>query len=114
DVTDYFDEVAPGTYYYRVVGEYMGGGGAPAPSEPAPNLDDPELDYATVTVTSVEELFDNEFTTVTVFNMLGQQVYSGQVSSMNSKAWKPGTYLLRYATSDGKTMTRKWSSAKGG
>lgn len=114
DVTDYFDEVAPGTYYYRVVGEYMGGGGAPAPSEPAPNLDDPELDYATVTVTSVEELFDNEFTTVTVYNMMGQQIYSGQVSSMNPESWKPGTYLLRYATSDGKTMTRKWSSAKGG
>lgn len=114
EVMEYFDEVEPGTYYYRVHAEYGAGGGIPSPSGFAPNLDDPTLDYATVTVTSVEEMFDNAFTTVTVFNMLGQQVYSGQVSSMNSKAWKPGTYLLRYATSDGKTMTRKWSSAKGG
>ncbi|MBO7083264.1 MAG: thiol protease/hemagglutinin PrtT [Bacteroidales bacterium] len=108
DARDFFDEVAPGTYYYRIVAAYQAGGpGAPAFSDYAPNLDDPNLDYAMVTVTSTKEFFENEFTTVTVYNMMGQLVYSGQVSSMNPQAWKPGTYLLRYATSDGKQMTKK-------
>ncbi len=107
DQFEYFDEVEPGTYYYRLYAAYSAGGGVPSNSGYAPNLENPELDYALVTVTSVEELFDNEFTTVTVYNMMGQQVYSGQVSSMNPKAWKPGTYLLRYSASNGKQQLRK-------
>lgn len=107
DQFEYFDEVESGTYYYRLYAAYSAGGGVPSNSGYAPNHDDPELDYAMVTVTSIEELLDNEVTTVTVYNMMGQQVYSGQVSSMNSQAWKPGTYLLRYATSDGKQLTKK-------
>lgn len=108
EARDFFDEVAPGTYYYRVVAAYQAGGpGAPDFSGYAPNLDDPNLDYAMVTVTSTEEFIENEFTTVTVYNMMGQLVYSGQVSSMNFETWKSGTYLLRYATSDGKQMTKK-------
>lgn len=96
DHLEYFDEVEPGTYYYRLYAVYSAGGGIPSNSGYAPCLENPELDYALVTVTSVEELFDNEFTTVTVFNMLGQQVYSGWVSSMNPQAWKPGVYFLYY------------------
>ena len=96
DQFEYFDEVEPGTYYYRLYAAYSAGGGVPSNSGYAPNFDDPELDYAMVTVTSVEELFDNEFNTVTVYNMMGQQVYSGQVSSMNPESWKPGAYFLYY------------------
>ena len=107
DQFEYFDEVEPGTYYYRLYAAYSAGGGVPSNSGYASNLDDPELDYAMVTVTSVEELFDNEFAIVTVYNLMGQQVYSGQVSSMNSGAWKPGTYLLKYSASNGKQMTKK-------
>ena len=60
-----------------------------------------------VTVTSLEEQFDMTHATVKVFNMLGQQIYSGDVSSMNIEKWKPGAYLLRYSTQDGKTVTKK-------
>ena len=96
DQFEYFDEVEPGTYYYRLYAAYSAGGGVPSNSGYAPNLENAELDYAMVTVTSVEELFNDEFTTVMVFNMLGQQVYSGQVSSMNPESWKSGIYFLYY------------------
>lgn len=96
DQFEYFDEVEPGTYYYRLYAAYSAGGGVPSNSGYAPSLENPELDYAMVIVTSVEELIDREFTTVTVYNMMGQQVYSGQVSSMNPEAWKQGIYFLYY------------------
>ncbi len=104
---DFFDEVDPGTYYYRLSAAYFGGGGAPQYSTYAPNLDDPALDYALVDVTSLQELFTEGFTKVTVYNLMGQQVYSGQASSMNPEAWKPGTYVLKYITSSGKPQTKK-------
>lgn len=96
DQFEYFDEVEPGTYYYRLYAAYSAGGGVPLNSGYAPNIDDPELDYVMVEVTSMEELFDNEFTTVTVYNVMGQQVYSGNVSSMNPESWRPGIYFLYY------------------
>ena len=105
--TEFFDEVAPGTYYYRLYAIYFVGGGIPYNTGFAPNHDDPTLDYAMVTVTSVEELFDSAFATVTVYNLKGQQVYSGKVAAMNPDNWKPGTYLLRYAASNGKSLTKK-------
>lgn len=107
DVIDYFDEVAPGTYYYRVVALYRAGGGAPDFSGFAPNLEDPTLDYAMVDVTSVEEQFDMQSAVVRVFNTLGQQIYSGDAASMNTDTWKPGTYLLKYTTPNGKQYTKK-------
>lgn len=107
DQFEFFDEVEPGTYYYRLYATYSAGGGVPSNSGYAPNLDNPEQDYAMVTVTSVEELFDDEYTMVTVYNLMGQQVYSGQVSSMNPEVWKQGAYLMRYAAPDGKTITKK-------
>ena len=107
DVMDYFDEVAPGTYYYRVFALYNTGGGALDPSGYAPNLNDPALDYAMVEVTSVEEQFDVTNATVQVFNNLGQQVYSGDAASMNIDVWKPGIYLLRFTTLNGKQHTKK-------
>lgn len=107
DVNEYFDEVVPGTYYYRLHAEYGAGGGIPTPSGFAPNLEDPSLDYAMVDVTSVEEQFDMTKATVKVFNTLGQQIYSGDVSSMTPDTWKPGTYLLRYTTTTGTHHTKK-------
>ena len=106
-VNDYFDEIAPGTYYYRVAAFYSACEGAWAPSSYAPNLDDPTLDYAVVEVTSVEELFDTQLATVMVFNALGQQVYSGDVASMNMDDWKSGVYILHYTLSDGRTKSVK-------
>ena len=107
DHLDYFDEISPGIYYYRLYAGYSAGGGIPSLTGYAPNLENPELDYAMVTVTSVEELFDNAFTSVVVYNLKGQQVYSGKVSGMNPDAWKSGTYLLRYSAPDGKQKTKK-------
>ena len=106
-VNDYFDEIAPGTYYYRVAAYYSACEGAWAPSSYAPNLDDPTLDYAMVEVTSVEELFDTQFATVKVFNTLGQQVYSGEAASMNMDGWKSGVYILYYTFADGRTKSVK-------
>jgi len=106
-VNDFFDEVPKGKYYYRIVALYNTGEGAPEQSSFAPNLDDPLLDYVMVTVTSVEELFDTQFATVKVFNILGQQVYSGEASSMNADEWKPGIYILDYTFDNGRTKSVK-------
>ena len=103
----YFDEVEPGTYYYRVRAEYGAGGGIPVSSGYAPNLMDPSLDYAMVEVTSLGEQFDSKFATVKAFDMLGHQVYSGDASLMNIDGWTSGTYILRFTASDGKQMTKK-------
>lgn len=107
DVMDYFDVIEPGTYYYRVSALYNTGGGAPDPSAFAPNLDDPTLDYAMVDVTLVEEQYDMTEATVKVFNTLGQQVYSGEASTMNTNDWKSGIYVLKYTFSDGRTKSVK-------
>ena len=106
-MTEYFDEVAPGTYYYRVAAFYSACEGAWAPSAYAPNLENPELDYAMVAVTSLEEQFDLTHASVRVFNTLGQQIYSGDASMMNMEDWKSGIYLLRFATPEGRRITRK-------
>ena len=45
-------------YYYRLYAGYSDGGGVPSLTGYAPNLENPELDYAMVTVTSLEEQFD--------------------------------------------------------
>lgn len=107
-VKAYFDEVAPGTYYYRLSAEYGAGGGIPVQSGFAPNLLDPSLDYAMVEVTEVPEFFEETLSEVTVFNALGQLIYSGETTSMHSDTWRPGTYLLRYTTPNGKTLTKKY------
>ena len=102
-----FDEVAPGTYYYRMYAAYSAGGGVPTNTNYASNLEHPELDYVMVEVTSVAEQLDVTKATVEVFNTLGQQIYSGDVSSMNTDGWKPGIYLLRFTTPNGKQYTKK-------
>lgn len=107
DVTDYFDETEIGTYYYRIRAEYGAGGGVPVSSGYAPNLDDPSLDYVMVNVSSLEEQFDVRFATVKVFNTLGQLIYSGDAASMPSDEWKPGIYLMRFTSPEGKQRTEK-------
>ena len=62
------------------------------------------LDYM---IPPVEEQFDMQFATVKVFNTLGQQVYSGEASSMNTDDWKPGIYILDYTLEDGRTKSVK-------
>ena len=104
-----FDPVGIGTYYYRVYAVYANivAGSVPAYSPYAPNLNDPLLDYAMVEVSSVDEFFDMTNATVMVFNTLGQQIYSGDASLMNSDHWKPGVYLLKFTAPDGKQFTKK-------
>ena len=106
-VNEYFDEVEPGAYYYRIAAFYSACEGAWAPSAYAPNLDDPTLDYAMVNITSVEEQLDLTHATVMVFNTLGQQLYSGDAASMNPATWKPGIYLLKFTTPNGNKFTKK-------
>ena len=104
-----FDPVGIGTYYYRVSAVYANvpAGGTPLYSSYAPNLENPELDYAMVAVTSLEEQFDLTHASVRVFNTLGQLVYSGDAASMNADGWKPGIYVLHYTFDDGRTKTAK-------
>ena len=73
----------------------------------APNLDDPSLDYVMVNVSSLEEQFDVQFATVKVFNTLGQLIYSGDAASMPTDEWKPGIYLMRFTSPEGKQRTEK-------
>ena len=108
DEFEYFDEQTPGTYYYRLYAVYFNGGGVPTESGYAPNLEDPELDYVMVEVTEVPEFFEETLSEVKVFNALGQLIYSGETTSMHSETWCPGTYLLRYTTPSGKTLTKKY------
>lgn len=68
---------------------------------------DYEIDCGHVGIPEAQESIDVEFTQVEVFNVMGQRVYSGKVSSMNPDAWKSGAYLLRYSSANGETLTRK-------
>ena len=107
DHLEYFDEIGPGTYYYRLYAGYSAGGGVPSLTGYAPNLENPELDYAMVTVTSVEERFDMTHATVKVYNALGQKVYEGEADTFDEHSLKTGVYILDYAFADGRTKTVK-------
>ena len=91
DHLEYFDEIGPGTYYYRLYAGYSAGGGVPSLTGYAPNLENPELDYAMVTVTSVEEQFDMTHATVRVYNALGQKVYEGEIDTFDERSLKTTT-----------------------
>jgi len=118
----YFDEVEPGTYYYRVLAEYNVGGGVSQQSAFAPNLYDSELDYAMVEVTSVDEqsaqtyAFPNpvsevlhlaNVSRVEAFDVLGVRVYQGYASDIDVSNWNNGIYFLRITTSNGNIVTQK-------
>ena len=118
----YFDQVEPGNYYYRVLAEYAVGGGVYQQSAFAPNLYDPELDYAEIHVTSVEEhpdaataypnpvsdrLYLNAEAQVEVYDALGQKVYQGLTTSVDVSRWESGIYFMRITTETGNTITKK-------
>ena len=73
-----------------------------------------EINCGHVAVPESQEDPEEEFVHVTVYNIMGQLIYQGSPSSMRSDHWKPGVYLLRYSTKDGKTVTKKMSSAYSG
>jgi hypothetical protein len=104
-----FNSVGIGTYYYRVCAVYANipAGSIPAISPYAPNLEHPELDYAMVTVTSVEEQFDITNAMVKVYNALGQKVFEGDAGTFDECSLKTGVYILDYAFADGRTKTVK-------
>ncbi len=104
---EFFDEVAPGTYYYRLYAVYSAGGGIPTNTGFAPNLDDPDLDYAMVEVTSVEEWFDEGTASAKVYNMAGQMVYSGDYRSFDVNSLSTGVYVIRLTSKDGKQIAKK-------
>ena len=107
DEMDYFDEVETGTYYYRVRAEYGAGGGVPVSSGYAPNLDNPELDYAMVTFDSVDEITVEDFVSVKVYDIFGRLVYSGETASFYANSLQNGVYMLQYLTSNGGSKTVK-------
>ena len=107
DEMDYFDEVETGTYYYRVRAEYGAGGGVPVSSGYAPNLDNPELDYAMVTFDSVDEITVEDFVSVKVYDIFGRLVYSGETASFYANSLQNGVYMLQYLTSNGGFKTVK-------
>ena len=107
DVTEFVDDVEPGTYYYRVRAEYGAGGGVPVSSGYAPNLDNPELDYVMLEVDNVDEISVDDYVSVKVYDIFGRLVYSGGVSSFDKNSLENGAYILKYATSDGRYTTLK-------
>ena len=107
DETEFIDEPEPGVYYYRVRAEYGAGGGIPVSSGYAPNLDDPEIDYVTLDFTSVNEIPDEDFVAVKVYDIFGRPVYSGETSSFDKKSLENGVYMLRYTTPNGGSKTIK-------
>ena len=107
DVNEYVDDVEPGIYYYRIRAEYGAGGGVPVSSGYAPNLNNPEIDYVTVEITSVDEISAEEYTIVKVYDIFGRLVYSGKPSSFDKDSLENGVYMLHYATSKGNSKTIK-------
>ena len=118
----YFDEAEPGAYYYRVLAEYAAGGGVCQQSAFAPNLYDPELDYAEIFVTSVEEqpdaaiaypnpvsevLYLNAESQVEVYDALGQKVYQGTVTTIDVSGWDGGIYFMYVTTKEGEKTFQK-------
>lgn len=101
DVTEFVDDVEPGTYYYRVRAEYGAGGGVPVPSGYAPNLENPDLDYVMVQFTSVNEIMDEKFVSVRVYDIFGRLIYDGDLSSFNMTSLESGVVILEYITSKG-------------
>lgn len=95
----YFDEVAPGVYYYRVCALYPPGCWY-AYSDFAPNIDDPTLDYAFAEVTSLEDLVsDVEVVEEMIFDMSGREVRKSEISK--------GIYVVRQVMSDGSLRSHK-------
>ena len=95
----YFDEVEPGTYYYRVRYTYAPGAWY-GYSDFAPNLVDPTLDYAFVEVTSVDENGTSaEVVSETVFDLSGRQVNVNELAK--------GIYIVRQVLSDGSVRTKR-------
>ena len=107
DVTEFVDDVEPGTYYYRVRAEYGAGGGVPVSSGYAPNLEDPEIDYVTVEITSVDEILAGEIVSMQVYDALGHLIYDGDISSFDKKSIENGVVILKYVTAKGKTYNVK-------
>ena len=118
----YFDEIEPGTYYYRLRADYSAGGGIPSPSAYAPYLQNPSLDYAMVEVTSVEEhpnaaiaypnpvsdvLYLNAESQVEVYDALGQKVYQGTVTTIDVSGWEGGIYFMYVTTKEGEKTIQK-------
>lgn len=118
----YFDEAEPGAYYYRVLAEYAAGGGVCQQSAFAPNLYDPDLDYAMVEVTSVNEQSTKTFAypnpvsevlhlevegRVEVYNALGECLYHGCTAIVDVSDWNSGVYFLRITTTSGGVLTQK-------
>ena len=107
NVTEFQDDVEPGTYYYRIRAEYSAGGGLPASSGYAPNLNNPELDYVTVEITSVDEILAGEIVSMQVYDVLGHLIYDGDISSFDRKSIESGVVILKYVTAKGKTYNVK-------
>ena len=122
DCFGYFDEIEPGTYYYRLRADYSAGGGIPSPSAYAPYLYDPSLDYAMVEVTSVDEQLTRTYaypnpvnrvlhleaeSRVEVYNALGERVFQGFVSDIDVSDWNSGVYIARITTKTGTIVTQK-------
>ncbi len=95
----YFDEVEPGTYYYRV--RYFFAPGAwYGHSDFAPNLNDPSLDFAFGEVTLVDENdADLEVVSEVMFDLSGRQVDKGEMAK--------GIYVVRQVMSDGSVRVRR-------
>ena len=87
----------------------------------APNLYDPELDYAVVEVTLVSEQSVKAFAYpnpvsemlhmeaegwVEAYNALGERIYQGDASVVDVSEWNSGIYFLRMTTVSG-TITQK-------
>lgn len=109
DQLEYFDEIAAGTYYYRLYAAYFNGGGVPTYSGYAPNLENPDLDYAMVEVTSVDEFFEGSSAYVEVYNAAGQKVYAGTYQGLDTNRLRKGVYVLTMTSKEGKRVSRKVS-----
>lgn len=95
----YFDEVEPGTYFYRI--RYIFAPGCwYTYSDFAPNLDDPSMDYASAEVTLVSENdADVEVVSETIFDLTGREVNKGELVK--------GIYIVRQVMSDGSVRVHR-------
>ena len=121
EAREYLDESPIGSYYYKVTAYRNYCESLPAWTSGE------ESDYVVVDVTSVCEdeiqaqIYPNPangnlniqaegLREVTVFNLLGQSVFSQRVDSnkfeINTSAWSQGVYTIRVATADGTVAKR--------
>jgi Peptidase C10 family. len=120
---NYFDALPEaGNFQYKVTVSYERDGET-CESEAAASEANPELNYVLVDVTSIAEqdlairiypnpaedkiFVDGDLKTVTVFDVLGQQLYSGCASEMDIRSWNKGIYFVRAYRADGTFVESK-------